>query len=407
MVDRAVNAVSRLADAVRGSTMGQFLARAQLPHAVPSLEAVNRSAPYIFFCVYLPKLGLDIYDIRKDVPVDVKLAQERQADLDEALARARVVLQCFYDLNMPVPPGGALDVLNGHARLCIGKFFEQYNGTPERAGPALPTFALDDDVMQLLATGDVASDLNDEVHDKLEMLVSNLNVDVRKVVMPSAGTPQVAEAADALSLMVMVRSFFDLQLFDLICYKTLVHSPGGAAIAAAELQTGHSAGVAAAAIAASASAPAPASASAISLSSSSGGGSGGGGGGGGGGDTNKHAKKWAGGKPLVTMWSYERRDFWWSTVPPSAMPRQRRLYEHRKAWDAAVLERGIIKACGGSRGPEQRAGSVAVLMSLQVRAGVGGGGGGRRSLRGGCLRVEGGVPACGEREWLPCGGRDG
>lgn len=82
-----------------------------------------------------------------------------------------------------------------------------------------PRFALDDDVLHVLESGDLGSDANDEVHDKLEALVSNLNVDIRKIVMPDSDSPLVGHAADALTLVVMVRSFFDQALFELICHK--------------------------------------------------------------------------------------------------------------------------------------------------------------------------------------------
>ena len=307
----------------------QLLEKLRLPRLVPSLEAVNRSAPYIFFGLYLPKLALDIHTIRKDVPVDEKLAEERRADLQEALARVDAVLYQFHKLDIPVPAGSRLESLKNHARAGIAEFFEEHGHPDTDTLSTLPHFALDDSVSKILASGDLAADTNDDVHDKLETLVSNLNVEVRKIVMPDAGSPLVGKASDALILVVMVRSFFDHALFQLICHKTVAFSQ----IQKAKRKTGGN----------DKGTETPEANAQLS----------------------KYSRKWAGGKPLVSYWNYNRRDFWWTTVDPWALPRHQRLRRHKQAWRNAVLERATIKARWKDRNKTLREGMVNVLLSLQ------------------------------------------
>ena len=81
----------------------------------------------------------------------------------------------------------------------------------------------------------------------------------------------------------------------------------------------------------------------------------------------KNSNKWAGGKPLVAVWRFERRGFWWDTIDPYALPRSKRLSQHFKGWRSAVLARATIKARWRGRNPAMRAAMVTVLLNLQVR----------------------------------------
>lgn len=159
---------TRISRLLQSLSIVRWMQKLNLPWP-PRAQTVQRYAPYLLICVYLPKLAWDVYTLLKKVPVNDELQAESDAELQVALAKGLELLRAFVKADIRLPAGSSSEKVQSEVRRCAALLLDRYapdvGGSQHDSGkegdglPVVPGALM-------LSDGDIDSTLDDASNEE-------------------------------------------------------------------------------------------------------------------------------------------------------------------------------------------------------------------------------------------------